>query len=102
MKKETNDFSHAIYSQCEDVADWLKSLSHPIRLKILCALIEGEKKVGDLQLHCKTSQSAMSQYLARMKNEDLIDSRREGHCVYYFVQSKKTIKLLKAIKEIVC
>lgn len=91
-----------VMTQSEQVSQVLKLLSHPGRLKILCALIEGEKTVNELTELCELSQSASSQFLARMKAEGLLDSRRESHFVYYQIQDLKIKKLIKSIKEIFC
>lgn len=94
--------TRAIVQQCENVSGVIKSLAHPVRLKILCQLIEGEKTVNELTEFCDISQSAMSQFLGRMKSENMLKSRREGHFVYYSVSDAKLVRLLKAIKEIYC
>lgn len=94
--------TRAILAKCDDVSQALKSLSHPVRLKILCQVIEGEKTVNELTEFCEISQSAMSQFLNRMREEGIVDSRREGTRVYYSVADKSLVKLLKAIKEIYC
>lgn len=88
--------------QCESVSQVLKSLSHPVRLKILCQVIEGDKTVSELTQFCKISQSAMSQFLGRMKSEGILQSRREGQNVFYQVSDPKLIKVLRALKDIYC
>lgn len=92
----------AIIDECESVSQILKSLSHPVRLKILCQVIEKEKSVGDLTRLCEISQSSMSQFLGRMKEEGMLESRREGHHIYYRISDPKLLKLLRALKEIYC
>ena len=78
----------------------LKSLSHPVRLKILCQVVEGDKTVSELTEFCQISQSAMSQFLGRLKSEGILVSRREGHHVFYQVSDEKLFKLLRALKDI--
>jgi DNA-binding transcriptional ArsR family regulator len=92
----------AILKKCDDVSQTLKSLSHPVRLKVLCQVIEGERSVNELTEFCEISQSAMSQFLNRMRSEGILKSRREGSHVYYGVADPKLIRLLRAIKEIYC
>ena len=92
----------SILKQCDFVSQLLKSLSHPVRLKVLCALMEGERGVNELTEFCEISQSAMSQFLNRMKAEGVVDSRRDGTRVYYRVSDPKLSRLLTAIKEIYC
>ncbi len=94
--------TRAILKSCEEVSQCLKSLSHPVRLKVLCQLMEHERSVNELKEFCEISQSAMSQFLNRMKAEGLVDARREGTFVYYRVADPKLSKLLRAIKEIYC
>jgi ArsR family transcriptional regulator len=84
------------------VSQTLKSLSHPVRLKVLCQISEGEKSVNELTTFCGISQSAMSQFLGRMKSERVLSSRREGTRIFYRLQDSKLKRFLKAIKEIYC
>jgi DNA-binding transcriptional ArsR family regulator len=91
-----------IIEKCDEVSAVLKSLSHPVRLKVLCRVLEGETSVSDLTDFCGIAQSAMSQFLIRMRSEGLLVSRKEGTHVYYGIADARTKKLLKAIKEIYC
>jgi ArsR family transcriptional regulator, virulence genes transcriptional regulator len=97
-----NSVTSAILDRCEEVSQTLKSLSHPVRLKILCHVIDQDRSVNELTDFCEISQSAMSQFLGRMKDEGIIMSRREGTHVFYSLKDPKLRKLLKSIKEIYC
>ncbi len=88
--------------RCDLVSGLLKSLSHPQRLMILGHLIQGEKTVGELQELCGISQSQLSQFLARMKLEGLLNCERKGRFQYYSVGDKKIVKLIQAIHAIYC
>jgi DNA-binding transcriptional ArsR family regulator len=92
----------AILAKCDEVSQVLKSLSHPTRLKVLCQVIDQERSVNELTEFCGISQSAMSQFLNRMKAEGIVSSRRDGNHVYYGISDPKLAKLLRAIKEIYC
>ena len=92
----------AILKKCDDVSGLLKSLSHPVRLRILCSLLEKEKTVNELTDFCDISQSSMSQFLARMKDEGLLESRREHRFVFYSVKDPKLAQLLESIRTIYC
>lgn len=92
----------AILERCDDVSQVLRSLAHPVRLKVLCQVMEGERTVNELTEFCSISQSAMSQFLNRMRSEGMVKSRREGTYVYYEIADPKLIKLLKVLKEIYC
>lgn len=98
----TTALAKAIIKQCNDVSAVMKSLSHPVRLKILCLLMERERSVNELTELCDVSQSAMSQLLQRMKDEGVVSPRREHNFVYYSVADEKLIKLLRAIRDIYC
>jgi ArsR family transcriptional regulator, virulence genes transcriptional regulator len=97
-----NSVTKAILGKCDDVSQVLKSLSHPVRLKVLCQVIDEERSVNELTEFCGISQSAMSQFLNRMRAEGIVNSRREGTHVYYGIGDPKLVKLLRAIKEIYC
>jgi ArsR family transcriptional regulator len=97
-----NNIATAILDKCEDVSQVLKSLSHPVRLKVLCQVMDGERSVNELTVFCGISQSAMSQFLNRMKADGMLAARREGTHIYYSVANPDLVKLLKAIKEIYC
>ncbi len=92
----------AILSKCEDVSQILRSLSHPVRLKVLCFVMDGEKSVSELTEFCEISQSAMSQFLNRMRAEGIVTSRKESTHVYYAIADVNVVKLLRSIKEIYC
>ena len=80
----------------------MKSLSHPVRLKILSQIAHSDKTVCELAEFCNISQSAMSQFLSRMREEGLIDSKKERTTVYYKVCNIKVHKLMLAINKIFC
>ena len=99
---DKDDSMKEILRNTELVSQILKSLSHPVRLKVLCAVMEVEKSVNELTEFCDIPQSGMSQFLLRMKNEGILVSRKEGTSVYYSLADQKLKKLLKSIKEIYC
>lgn len=102
MKTDLTTAMIAMVNKCEGVSQVLKALSHPVRLKVLCRVIEKERTVNDLTEFCDISQSAMSQFLNRMRAEGMVESRREGNQVYYRVANPKLIQLLRALKDIYC
>jgi len=96
------EITKAILRKCEDVSQVMKSLSHPVRLKILCCVMDEEHGVNELADFCDVSQSAMSQFLKRMRLEGVLKSRRDHNFVYYSVADKKLLKILHSVKEIYC
>jgi DNA-binding transcriptional ArsR family regulator len=91
-----------ITRKCDEVAQVLRSVAHPVRLKILSRLAGEEVSVNALTEACGTSQSAMSQFLKRMKAEGLVGSRREGQFIYYRIADPKMHKLMRALSDIYC
>lgn len=99
---ENNVVTKALLRKCEKVSQVMKSLSHPVRLKILCHILDQERSVSELTEFCDVSQSAMSQFLKRMKAEGILNSRRDHNFVYYCISDRKLLHLLQAIKVIYC
>lgn len=98
MKMHTDQLA----AQCESVSGLLKAIAHPQRLKILCLLADQEKTVSELERDCDASQSSVSQYLAKMKSEGLLSARRAGQHMYYRIESKELLKLMRAMQKIFC
>lgn len=83
-------------------ADFLRSLAHRHRLMILCKLMEGEQSVGALNQELALTPSNLSQHLARLKAEGLIDARRDGTTLYYRVVSDDARAVLGELYRIFC
>ena len=80
----------------------LKTLGHSGRLMILCNLAEGERAVGDLAAQLQMSQSSLSQHLARMRREGLVEARRESQTIYYTLRDGEVRNVIAALYEIYC
>lgn len=91
-----------LLNQCESAARMLKALAHPQRLQILCLLADAELSVSELESRCEASQSAVSQFLGRMKSEGWVASRKDGNYVYYRILDPKVKKLIQAMHKIFC
>ena len=73
------------------------------RLMVLCKLVEhGEMTVGDLAREVGLSQSALSQHLARMREEGLVAFRRESQTIWYRIADPRTEQLLASLYTIFC
>lgn len=88
--------------QAEKVAGILKLLAHPKRLLILCKLSEGDKTVWDLEKLCSLSQSQLSQFLAKMKDEWILEWNKNWLYVSYSIKNLKIKKLLESLSDIYC
>ena len=82
----------------EIAAKSLKVLSHPARLRILCALRSGEQTVQNLEYFTGIKQTTLSQHLSLLKNCGVLVSRREATFSFYRISNKKIIELFDLIK----
>ena len=86
-----------------DAVVMLKSLANEKRLMILCKLLEhGEMGVMALSVAVGLSQSALSQHLARMRDEEIVGFRRDGQSIFYHVTNANVARLLVTLKSIYC
>lgn len=83
-------------------ADFLKALAHEGRLMILCHLATGERSVTELEDLLSQRQAAVSQQLARLRLEGLIDSRREGRAIYYHLADGRVRSMIETIRGMFC
>lgn len=67
----------------DEIAEWLKAMADPTRLRILHAMQKGEKCVTDLLEGMECSQANVSKHLAILRKAGLVECRREGSSVYY-------------------
>jgi ArsR family transcriptional regulator, virulence genes transcriptional regulator len=78
----------------------LKLLANEQRLMILCRLNERECSVGDLSEHISLAQSATSQHLARLRQEGIVETRRDAQTIYYRLKDPAAIRLLDTLCKI--
>ena len=83
----------------EHVAEVLKAVAHPVRLRIVELLEAGEMCVGDIVEALGGKQAITSQQLNMMKDKGVLSCRREGARVYYRIENKNVIKLLYCIND---
>ncbi|MBN22025.1 MAG: transcriptional regulator [Bdellovibrionaceae bacterium] len=88
--------------QCCETSRVLKLMDHPQRLLILCALTEGPKSVGELEVLSDAGQSSVSQFLSRMKAEKLVKSERKANYVYYEIADPRISELIQCMRKIFC
>ena len=100
--QEQQNFSLEEKSQA--VADFLKTLGNPNRLQILCLLLShGEMCVTHLHENLENlSQSALSQHLAKMREEGILEFRRDAQTLYYQISDDRILKVMTLLKEMFC
>lgn len=89
-------------AQAEVAAELLKTLGHPARLRILCLLVDGERSVGAINADVPLSQSALSQHLALLREQGLVDTRREAQTIHYSLADGPARAVLGTLHELYC
>lgn len=93
----------ALQAKAGLVADLLRALGNDRRLLILCALVErGEATVGELADEVELSQSALSQHLARMREEGIVAFRRDAQTLWYRIADERVETLLATLHRLYC
>jgi DNA-binding transcriptional ArsR family regulator len=82
-------------------AEFFRVLGHPVRIRLLQLLRDGERTVGTLQAALDLDSGGTSQQLAALRKQGLVVSRREGTNVYYRVKDPRTLELLALAKDII-
>jgi DNA-binding transcriptional ArsR family regulator len=80
----------------------MRALGHEKRLLILCHLAKGELSVGALAERLDLAQSPLSQHLARLRHDGLVDTRREAQTIYYSLGSPEAAKVIKLLYKTYC
>ncbi|AYR19190.1 ArsR/SmtB family transcription factor [Alcaligenes faecalis] len=92
-----------LQESADQAAALLQAVGNPKRLVILCLLIQqGQMSVGALNEMVTLSPSALSQHLARMRQEGLVSYRREAQTLYYRIEDPNVAKLIGTLKDIFC
>lgn len=92
----------ALRRQAENAAPLLKIMGNPVRLMILCCLVEDEYSVGELNRRIALSQSTLSQHLAVLRRNKLVCTRREAQTIFYSLRDKNVRVLMKCLYDIYC
>ena len=83
-------------------ADLLKTMSNQHRLLILCHLSEGELSVSELNQRIELSQSSLSQHLAKLRQEGIVETRRESQTIYYKISAPIVMNIMVLLYENFC
>ncbi|NCP19343.1 MAG: helix-turn-helix transcriptional regulator [Erythrobacter sp.] len=93
----------AFEANANAVAELLKALGNTRRLMVMCKLAErGEMRVTALAEEVGLSQSALSQHLAKMRAEGLVDFRREAQTAWYRIADPRCRTLLATLHDLYC
>ena len=84
------------------IAHLLKTMSHPIRLKILCLLEDGERTVGELRNEVQTTNANVSQHLTILRNQGIVSSRKDANFMYNRIGDPRVLELIKSLRSLYC
>ena len=80
----------------------IKGLANESRLMVMCVLCEGERSVSDLNQRIGLSQSALSQHLAILRRQGLVQTRRQGQTIYYSLRNSAALKVIQTLHDEYC
>ena len=80
----------------------LATIAHPLRLLIICMLVEKERFVGELLESLGTTKGNISQHLRILETKGLISKRKDGAHVFYSIKDPKIVELLKTLRNLYC
>jgi ArsR family transcriptional regulator len=81
-------------------ADLMRALSHEGRMLICCHLLAGERSVSELEDLLGMRQSAVSQQLARLRQDGIVAARRDGKTIWYTLACEKTVALMATLRTL--
>ncbi|QDP01542.1 winged helix-turn-helix transcriptional regulator [Thalassotalea sp. PS06] len=91
-----------IADNARQAANLLKLIGNEVRLMILCSLIENKLTVGQINERIDISQSALSQHLAKLRSDNLVDCEKDGLSVYYHIANPVVIKIIHILQDEFC
>ena len=101
LRKDPFDID-AMMESAHEASGFLKALAHEGRLLILCLLIDGEKSVGEIEDMLSLRQPAISQQLARLRADGLVETRREGKNIFYSLARSEVRDVVGTLHRAFC
>lgn len=86
----------------QEASGLLKTLSNSSRLLVLCALVTREHTAGELEELTGISQSAISQHLARLREAEIVTTRRDAQRIFYSLNNTEVRAVLETLHGIYC
>lgn len=87
------------WEKIQKAADILRTVAHPLRLRIIEFLQSQELSVGEIQDLLGVSQSLTSQQLSLMKAKGILKSRKNGNMVYYGIERPEVVQVIHCLKK---
>lgn len=95
-------FAAQMLDRATTTTQFLKALSHPSRLVILCRLAEGPTTVGEMEAMLGLPQAEVSKQLARLRADGLVTTRRDGRNITYSVKDDSTVRVVRLLHAEFC
>lgn len=86
-----------LQGRAAEVAGLLKTMSHPLRLLVICELTKGERSVGALEAATGAAQPTLSRDLARLRREGVVKARRQSKSVHYRLSDARAGRMIDAL-----
>ena len=96
------ELTDALPPRADEAAAFLKSLANPHRLLILCALAQGERNVSTLIKETGVAPTSMSQHLSKLKDEGVVDFRRDHRNLTYFIAHPAAVEIMTVLYAHFC
>ncbi|OFZ19402.1 MAG: hypothetical protein A2X94_13760 [Bdellovibrionales bacterium GWB1_55_8] len=91
-----------LLGRARESSELLKALSHELRLMALCFISTGERTVQELESLLETSQSNLSQHLAKLRSWGVLEARKDGNQVFYRIKDRRVLHLIESLESAVC
>ncbi|HQT87932.1 MAG TPA: metalloregulator ArsR/SmtB family transcription factor [Acidiphilium sp.] len=85
-----------------EAVEFLRGIANPHRLMILCHLARGEHSVGTLERELGIRQAHLSQQLARLRQDGLVQTRRDSRTIYYSIGTDAATEVISLLYRLFC
>ena len=92
----------ALEPKIAKAAKLMEMLSQPARLRLMCILLDGEQSVLSLACSASLSQPAMSHHLKKLRDAELVETRRDGQTIYYSVKGIEVMEVITVLHRLYC
>lgn len=94
--------SDTLIEQAHATAEQLKLIANPLRLAVLCTLVESNKNVTELTELTGASQTLMSNHLAVLRKAGIVDYERDHRTLNYYLKDQRMKDVLETLHQVYC